>query len=941
MIVNITNVVLQVAIYFLAVFGTLLAVYTLALDPRDMANRYLSAMLAVFAIIDFGAASFLGAGNAAEAAWPSYILATGVAAVNPLILLTAVTLIKPTWLTGRKRWLAWFIYVAAVLPFVLTVIDVLTGTKLWYTGLDTATYQGGLPSRKEYFDGILYSFVAPISLFIPSFMITIFLVYASFLDKTLSKQTKRIAWTLLTVQFLASGLFFIVSVSPAIRVVLSTTLFHISYSFLALGRLISSRTFERALRKISIQRRLQVVFWPGLLAILFVGVGMGVIGNHIQGMLRQLLQIDANTVDFQAIMTTVIENARATQARAMSVVVGGIFLATAIGGFVFYVLSRQIMESIKSLQHAAEQLGAGNLSIRAEVQGNDEIAATAHALNLMAERLQGLFSSLEEQARDRTQSLETSAEISRQLTVLVELDELLQYAVNQICDGFSLYYTHIYLTDDKTGDLVMMAGSGEVGKLLKAKGHRLKPGEGIVGAVASLDEYFMSNNVHEAINWVPNVLLPDTQSELAVPLRKGDQVLGVLDLQSDKLNRFSNEDVITLQSLANQIAAAVDNARLLAETQAALQEVERLNRRLTHESWLEFEQDLGTSGYRFIKEDVAVVQPASDLWLPQMRQAAVARQIVKQLQPGNGDPAKSELAVPLILRGEVIGALGIRREGEADWTSEEEAIVSTVADQVARALESARLTEEQAKTIGQLKEVDRLKTGFLTSMSHELRTPLNSIIGFADILLQGIDGPLEENAITDIKAIHGSGKHLLALINDILDLSKIEAGRMELVYSAVSVPIVFKEVAASVASLLKDRPIRLVQKVNYELPKIWADPLRFSQIVINLVSNAVKFTEEGTITMAAEVFNEREMHIYVQDTGIGIPDDKLDLIFESFRQADARNNRKYQGTGMGLAISKQLVEIHGGYMWVESVLGKGTTFHFTIGLAPEGEQVSG
>ncbi len=877
----------------------------------------------------------------AEAALPSYILAVGVATVNPLILLVAISLIKPIWLTGRRRWLVWFIYGAAALPFVLTLIDVLAGTKLWYTGLDIATYQGGLPSRKEYFDGILYPFVAPISLFIPSFMITIFLVYTSFFDKTLLKRAKRMAWILLGVQLLASGLFFVISVSPAVRVLLSAILFSISYSFVALGRLVSTRALEGVLRRVSIQRRLQIIFWPSLLAILFMGIGMGIVGSRIQAMLRQLLQIDVNASDIQEIMTTVIGNARTTQAMAMSVVVGGILLAAIIGAFVFYALSRQIIESIQSLQHAAERLGAGDLSVRAEVQGEDEIAATAHALNLMAEQLQGLFSSLEEQAKDRTQSLETSAEISRQLAAITDLDELLQYAVNRIRDGFGLYYTHIYLTEGETGDLVMMAGSGEVGKLLKAKGHRLKSGEGIVGAVASLDEYFMSNNVHKAINWVPNVLLPDTNSELAVPLRKGDQVLGVLDLQSNKLNHFSAEDVITLQSLANQIAAAVDNARLLAETQAALQEVERLNRRLTRESWQEFEQDLGTSGYRFVKEEVAAIQPASDLWLPQMRQAVAAKKIVKQLQPGNGDPAKSELAVPLVLRGEVIGALGIKREGEADWTSEEEAIVSTVADQVARALESARLTEEQAKTIGQLKEVDRLKTGFLTSMSHELRTPLNSIIGFADILLQGIDGPLEDNAITDIKAIHGSGKHLLALINDILDLSKIEAGRMELVYSAVSVPIVFKEVAASVSSLLKERPIRLVQKAGYELPKIWADPLRFSQIIINLVSNAIKFTEEGSITIAAEVFNEREMHIYVQDTGIGIPENKLDMVFESFRQVDARNNRKYQGTGMGLAISRQLVEIHGGYMWVESEVGVGTTFHFTIGLAPENEPVSG
>ena len=936
---NSANAVLQIVIYLGVVFEIGLAIYVFALDPRDTTNRYLSAVLAAFAVMGIGVAGFIGAATSAQAVWPSYIVSASFPAINPLELLVVIALIKPNWITSPKRWLVWFVYVLAVLPVTLVLVDLLAGTQLFYTGINAATYQGGLLSQKDYYNGTLYSTVSVINFYIISFVSLGLLIYTSFFDKTLLRKLRRISRILLTAHGIIFVLFAVRPVSIEYLSLFAIVITSIAYSIIAMGRLISSRMLERGLSRISLRRKLYASFGFALAVIVTTGVVVIFLGGRIQRLLAQLIGVDfSNPVAREAALST-FAALRTAQILSFTTIAGVLFLTTVVGAFVFSSLVREIVESINILQHAAEQLGAGDLSVRAEVQGSDELAVTANALNTMADQLAELLNNLEQEVQRRTKTLEASAEISRQLAAISDLNELLHYAVNQIRDGFDLYYTHIYLVDDKTSDLVMMAGSGEVGKLLKAKGHRLKSGAGIVGAVASLNEHFMSNNVHEAINWVPNVLLPDTNSELALPLRKGDQVLGVLDIQSSKLNHFSAEDVITMQSLANQIAAAVDNARLLAETQKALQEVERLNRRLTREAWQEFEQDLGTSGYRFVKKETAAVQPASGLWLPPMRQAAAAKQPVKQLRPGNGDPAKSELAVPLILRGEVIGALGIKREGESDWTPEEETVVNTVADQIARALESARLTEEQAKTIGQLKEVDRLKTGFLTSMSHELRTPLNSIIGFADILLQGIDGPLEENAITDITAIHGSGKHLLALINDILDLSKIEAGRMELVYSAVSIPIVFKEVAASVSSLLKDRPIRLIQKAGYELPKIWADPLRFSQIVINLVSNAVKFTEEGTVTIGAEVFNDREMHIYVQDTGIGIPEDKLDMVFESFRQVDARNNRKYQGTGMGLAISKQLVEIHGGQMWVESVLGEGTTFHFTIGLAPEGELV--
>ena len=245
------------------------------------------------------------------------------------------------------------------------------------------------------------------------------------------------------------------------------------------------------------------------------------------------------------------------------------------------------------------------------------------------------------------------------------------------------------------------------------------------------------------------------------------------------------------------------------------------------------------------------------------------------------------------------------------------------------------IAKEQEKTIVQLVQVDRLKSEFLTSMSHELRTPLNSIIGFADVLLQGIDGDLNDMALNDIRLIHNSGQHLLALINDILDLSKIEAGKMELVCEPINVTTAIKDVLAASSSLVKNKPVEILVDVEPSLPPINADRLRFNQILLNLVSNAAKFTEKGSITLKAEMQESvpDKMFISVIDTGIGIPAEKIDAVFDRFRQADSSITRHYGGTGLGLAICKQLIEMHGGEIWLESEVDVGSTFHFTIPLA--------
>ena len=214
-------------------------------------------------------------------------------------------------------------------------------------------------------------------------------------------------------------------------------------------------------------------------------------------------------------------------------------------------------------------------------------------------------------------------------------------------------------------------------------------------------------------------------------------------------------------------------------------------------------------------------------------------------------------------------------------------------------------------------------------MSHELRTPLNSIIGFADVLLEGIDGELNERMREDVLLIRDGGRHLRNLIGEILDMSKIEAGMMDLSYSMVELQRVSNEVLSTTSSLLSGKPVEVVSAIDEDVGLIEADRTRLVQILLNLLSNAAKFTDQGQITLKMEK-KEKELLVTVQDTGVGIKKEDIPLVFQQFRQVGGMEHRKAGGTGLGMPITRNLVDLHGGRIWLESTFGVGTTFFFTI-----------
>jgi len=244
-------------------------------------------------------------------------------------------------------------------------------------------------------------------------------------------------------------------------------------------------------------------------------------------------------------------------------------------------------------------------------------------------------------------------------------------------------------------------------------------------------------------------------------------------------------------------------------------------------------------------------------------------------------------------------------------------------------------TDELQKTNIALEKANRLKSEFLATMSHELRTPLNSIIGFAEVLRDEVVGTLSAEQKEYLGDIHGSGQHLLNMINSILDLSKIEAGKLELHYEEFQVKEAVNEVLNTITGFSNKKGIRIHINIQADVPSIKGDKVKFKQIMFNLLSNAVKFTpENGRVVINAGLKNQH-IQVAVSDTGIGIKPEDMDKIFEAFRQVDASYARRYEGTGLGLALTKRLIELHGGKIWVISDFGKGSTFTFTLPLKPK------
>jgi signal transduction histidine kinase len=285
--------------------------------------------------------------------------------------------------------------------------------------------------------------------------------------------------------------------------------------------------------------------------------------------------------------------------------------------------------------------------------------------------------------------------------------------------------------------------------------------------------------------------------------------------------------------------------------------------------------------------------------------------------------------IPLSARGRAAGLLSAYFKTPREITDTEARALRTIARLVSVAKENADLVNELKDNNLQLERANRLKSEFLASVSHELRTPMNAIIGYTKLMLDGLDGDLSEQQTADLERVVQAADNLLGLINGLLDLAKIEAGKMELNIEEVDVPLVIDDVIELMRASADAKSLSLRAEVAAGLPTAWADRARIRQVLVNLMANAVKFTEHGGVTVRASVV-DGWITLAVADTGVGIPPEAQTYIFDEFRQVDASTTRRYGGTGLGLAISKRLIALHGGRIWVDSSVGVGSTFLFTL-----------
>jgi signal transduction histidine kinase/HAMP domain-containing protein len=298
-------------------------------------------------------------------------------------------------------------------------------------------------------------------------------------------------------------------------------------------------------------------------------------------------------------------------------------------------------------------------------------------------------------------------------------------------------------------------------------------------------------------------------------------------------------------------------------------------------------------------------------------------------------PVECELVLPLRVRERVLGVIDLQSSRPKDFGENDQMVYQALADQISIAIENARAYAVERETVEKLRELDRIQSQFLTHMSHALRTPLNSIIGFSRVMLKELDGPLNDLQRTDLTAIHESGRQLLGLINDMLELSQLDLGTAPFAVGEVGLTEIIEGVMATVRALARSKPIQLHEEVPENLPVVYTDGHRVRQVILALLSNAVKFTDEGSIHLRV-ARDDGHITISIRDTGIGIPPAERAKVFTEILYSEASGEQTQPG--FGLAISKRVVEKLGGQIWLESQEGVGSTFTFTLPIRPAGMQ---
>jgi signal transduction histidine kinase/putative methionine-R-sulfoxide reductase with GAF domain len=528
--------------------------------------------------------------------------------------------------------------------------------------------------------------------------------------------------------------------------------------------------------------------------------------------------------------------------------------------------------------------------------------------------------------------------------------------------------------------------------------HPIAPGRHSVAARAALDRRSFSISDVQAdpeLTFAGRDVEP-VRSALSVPMLRGDELLGVIMIYRHEVRPFSDSQVALMETFADQAAIAIENTRLFEAEQASKRELQESLEYQTATSDV-----LGViSRSKFDLRPVldSIVQTAARLcacdmatirrregdvyvqlggyglptdyadysrttnWHHAGRGSLVGRVLQEgkaiQIVDALTDPEytldevqrrggfRTMLGVPLLRGEDQVGIIVLMRRAVQPFSDRQIELVTAFADQAVIAIENTRLfeevqerTRELAKTVEDLEIASQHKSQFVANMSHELRTPLAAILGYAELMQEGFYGEPSPKSMDALTRIRSNGKHLLGLINTVLDIAKIESGQFTLNMAEYAIESVVETVRSATESLAQNKKLTLKTDVAKSMPFGIGDEQRLTQVLLNLVGNAIKFTDAGEVRVSAVAANGA-FAVSVADTGPGIPPDQLTRVFEQFHQVDSSNTKAKGGTGLGLAISKQIVEMHGGRIWVESTLGKGSVFHMELPTRAEFRKVA-
>ncbi|MBS0518538.1 MAG: GAF domain-containing protein [Proteobacteria bacterium] len=581
-----------------------------------------------------------------------------------------------------------------------------------------------------------------------------------------------------------------------------------------------------------------------------------------------------------------------------------------------------------------------------------------------------LFTELRESLEQQTASAEVLRVISQSPTDVQPVLDAVAAAARRVCGADNV---GVILRE---GSEIVRAAGDAASELQETIGTRDPLDRTTVMGRAILD----NQTVH-----VPDILALDQaaypmgqqlarqlgfRSLLATPMLREGEAVGSLLLIKKEVGPFTPRQIQLLETFAAQAVIAIENVRLFTELRESLEQ-QTATAEILHVI-SQSPTDVGpvlaavaTAAVRFCgAEDAVIILREGNSWIgaahegpmpwteqehhPLLRDTSPGRAIldgvtvhfpdIPALDPVEFATAlrmgaqwgfKAALDAPMLREGHAIGAIGLRKTEARPFTLRQIQLLEAFAAQAVIAIENVRLFTEIQEKSRQLELASQHKSQFLANMSHELRTPLNAIIGYTEMMADGLYGDIPEKAQGVLERVQSNGRHLLGLINDVLDLSKIEAGQLVLAIEEYSVADMVGTVVAATESLARTKKLALETAVAPGLPMGQGDARRLSQVLLNLVGNAIKFTDEGSVLIRAVEIGDR-FEISVVDTGPGIAPEDQAKIFDEFQQVDNSSTRKKGGTGLGLSISRKIVELHGGRITVESAVGKGSTFKITI-----------